>query len=53
MAQVSEKQTANQIRVGAIADTAFDRIATLDTIMSDYDPGSELTRLFQRAEPIA
>jgi len=31
------------------SDAAFSRIAELDTIMSDYDPGSELMRLCQQA----
>jgi FAD:protein FMN transferase len=31
------------------SNAAFDRIATLDTIMSDYNPGSELMQLCQRA----
>lgn len=31
------------------SNAAFDRISTLDTIMSDYNPGSELMRLSQRA----
>lgn len=31
------------------SDAAFSRIAMLDAIMSDYDPGSELMRLCQQA----
>jgi thiamine biosynthesis lipoprotein len=40
---------ADESTAGRAADAAFERIATLDRIMSDYQPTSELMQLCQKA----